>query len=235
MQTFYSPLAKESSVITLDHEESRHVSQVLRKKPGDKVLVTDGQGSCFEAEISSCNSKQVVLIVSNLFLKENPVSHQLHVAICPTKNIDRFEYFMEKATEMGVNVITPLLTKRTERSKLNYERLRKILMSAMKQSGRFFLPELREMQSIQQFIDDPFINSDKRFIAYCEGERKSLNELYLKGESLTILIGPEGDFTPEEVEMAMKKNFKPVSLGPFRLRVETAGIAATYSVNLLNQ
>ena len=160
--------------------------------------------------------------------------YHLHIAIAPTKNMDRLEWFVEKATEIGISEITPLLCRYSERKVVKLERINKIIVSAMKQSKKSLLPQLNEMISFNDFIKK-CEGHDNCFIAHCYNQNKqSLSQLYLKGNDATIVIGPEGDFSEEEVESALKNGFSPITLGESRLRTETAGIVACHTIQLLN-
>ena len=237
MQLFYSLNITGSEAIVLDAEESRHCAKVLRKRPGDKIEVVDGKGNLYlcrllHVDVKVCKAE--VISVKKNYGKRN---FNLSIAMAPTKNVSRFEWFLEKATEIGIDEVVPLLTGRCERTHVNLERLNKILVSAMKQSGKAFLPRLQEPVDYVKFMKSLAPgNSCLRFIATCDRENSiHLKDAYSKGSDALVLIGPEGDFTDEEVELAVKYNFQPISLGPARLRVETAGIVAGHTVNLLNE
>ncbi|PKP33695.1 MAG: 16S rRNA (uracil(1498)-N(3))-methyltransferase, partial [Bacteroidetes bacterium HGW-Bacteroidetes-17] len=156
----------------------------------------------------------------------------VHMAVAPTKSIDRYEWFLEKATEIGIDRITPIICEHSERKEVKINRLEKVVISALKQSLKAYLPKLSETVKFNHFINQPF--EGQKFIAYCEGEPPLLKKLYIPKTDVLILIGPEGDFSPDEVEQAIKKGFIPVSLGNSRLRTETAAIAACHAINLLN-
>ena len=216
-----------------NQDESKHISKVLRLKTGDKILLTDGKGCFYEAEISESSPKQCKV---EIFKKTKASKHDyyLHIAIAPTKNNDRFEWFLEKATEIGIDEITPLLCKNSERKKIKYERLKKVVEAAMKQSYKAHHPILNDLTSFDDLINqDRFY--DHQLIAHCyDKDKRTLKTELNKKQSALIIIGPEGDFTLEEVEKANLKNIKPLSLGDYRLRTETAGIAAVQSVAFLN-
>ena len=227
MQLFY--LENPENEIILSPEESKHATKVLRKKEGDVLDFTDGKGNFYKAEITLADSRKCRLQIVSSKQKEKQHNYHLHIAIAPTKNMDRFEWFLEKATEIGIDEITPIICSRSERKVIKTERCNKILLSAMKQSLKFHLPKLNKAISLTDFLK---INVDGvKYIAHCE---KS-NKLELKNEKLEektlILIGPEGDFSATEIEMALKNNFKAVSLGTSRLRTETAGIVAVHTIN----
>lgn len=224
MQLFYDKNIKPSvDRHKIASEESKHILRVLRKQIDDIIYVTNGQGQGFKCQISNIVSKQCEVKILDVF-KDKPLPYSLHIAIAPTKSSDRFEFFLEKATEIGVSEITPLLCKNSERKRLNIKRCHNILKSAMKQSQRLFLPQLNEMTAYQKFISQDFTTS-KNLIAHCEDQEKPYFSFYTHtSENICMLIGPEGDFDSSEIEMALKSNFKPVSLGEKRLRTETAGV-----------
>jgi 16S rRNA (uracil1498-N3)-methyltransferase len=233
MQLFYVPEITGDSII-LDETESKHVVKVLRMRESDPVKLIDGKGGIYEAEIADLHSKKCRLSILNVQKKESRKSFWLHIAIAPTKNIARYEWFLEKATEIGVDEITPLLSEHSERKVVKFERSEKILISAMKQSQKAFLPKLNELTSFNEFIQDS--SEKQKFIAHCnDGEKKHLKNAIQKGNDLVILIGPEGDFSTKEVWEAKEKGFEEISLGDERLRTETAGIAACHIANLVNE
>lgn len=234
MQLFYNPdLSEKTQQITFSKEESKHIVKVLRKSIGDLLLVTNGKGWLFDAKIVSndingCNAE----IISRKMQSQK--KYQLHLAVAPTKMNDRFEWFLEKATEIGVDTITPIICERSERKVIKEDRFEKILQAAMKQSLNCYLPKLDKTISFKEFINRDF--KGQKFIAHCEEtDRTSLKkELNAKTE-VTILIGPEGDFSVKEIEMAVQNNFIPVTLGETRLRTETAAIVACHSVAFVNE
>ncbi len=233
MHRFYIPEIKGNTIV-LGPEESKHVLKVLRMNEGDKVQIVDGKGGLFSAEITEGHPRKCRLSILDAQKDAEKRNFHLHMAIAPTKNIVRFEWFLEKATELGIDEITPLLTEHSERRNLKPERLQRILIAAMKQSQRTWLPQLHELTSFSGFIDNRTQN--RKFIAHCNnGEKPHLKDLGAPGENVTILIGPEGDFSPAEVQLALNAGFEEVSLGKARLRTETAGIAACHILNLLNE
>ena len=232
MHLFYSENI-EKPVHQLSEEESKHIHRVLRLTEGDELFLTDGKGSMYRCEISQASPKKCqVRILSNEETLANPF--QLHIAIAPTKNINRFEWFLEKATEIGIDEITPLICNHSERKVVKSDRLNKVVIAAMKQSLKSWLPKVNQPLSFNDLIRQAF--DGQKFIAYCETDEEALlqNEIQ-PGSSTLILIGPEGDFSPEEVEQATQSGFIPVSLGNSRLRTETAGIIACTTFQLLNQ
>ena len=225
MQLFYNPNISEStSQFTFDKEESRHIVKVLRKNIGDTLHITNGNGWLFNAEITIPDIKKcMVTIVSKTLQPKRDYS--LHLAVAPTKMNDRYEWFLEKATEIGIDSITPIICDHSERKIIKTERFEKILQSATKQSLNCYMPKLNDAITFKDFIKQDF--NSNLFIAHCEEiDRKSLkNELKPKTD-ITILIGPEGDFSVKEIETALKNKFIPVTLGNTRLRTETAAIVA---------
>lgn len=233
MHIFYSPNVSADNTC-LDATESWHCIHVLRLSKKDTIHIIDGKGGLYTAEITDPNPKCCGLRVVESIKDYGKKKYAIHIAIAPTKNINRFEWFLEKATEVGVDQITPLLCQRSERKTLNMERLERLLVAAMKQARQAFLPTLNRMIPMEEFLfgDQP----DKGFIAHCmKGPQRLLKESYMPEENAMVMIGPEGDFTREEIEAAKEKNIQEVSLGPGRLRTETAGLVACFTINLLNQ
>lgn len=224
MHLFYCPDIT-ANAYTLSEEESKHCIRVLRLKQGDTIHITDGRGNMHECRITDDHPKRCsVMIVSTV---NAPVrgSSLLHIAIAPTKNIERFEWFLEKATEIGIDEITPLFCEHSERTVLKLSRLEKVIIAAMKQSLKRWLPQLNGSREFSDLIKTA--SPGQKFIAYCEtGKEQHLRELLKPRIDTLILIGPEGDFSPSEVESATDAGFIPVSLGESRLRTETAGIVA---------
>ena len=225
MQLFYNPnILAEQETFSFDKEESRHIVKVLRKKEGDKLFVTNGLGVLFETEIilatdHKCQVKMLAVV------REEPKKYRLHLAVAPTKMNDRYEWFLEKATEIGIDEITPIFCEHSERKNFNHERMEKILISALKQSNQYTLPKLNPAIGFKEFIKHK--NQGLNFIAHCEEtHRKSLKEMLQINTDVTLLIGPEGDFTDQEIALALQHNFLPVTLGATRLRTETAGVTA---------
>lgn len=234
MQLFYNPDIQETTDnFIFNKEESKHIVKVLRKSVGDILHITNGKGWLFDAEIIISDIKKCQASIINK-AKQTKKNYTLHLVVAPTKMNDRFEWFLEKATEIGVDMITPILCNNSERKVIKIERFEKILQSAMKQSLQCYLPKINELISFKSFIDKEF--DGQLFIAHCEDSgRKSLKELLQKNTDVTILIGPEGDFSVKEIEMALLRNFIPVTLGNTRLRTETAAISACHSVAFVNE
>ena len=234
MQLFYNPTINESTEnFSFDKEESKHIIKVLRKKDTDILFVTNGLGYVFETEITlASDNKCTVKIIS--FEQVAASKFHLHLAVAPTKMNDRFEWFLEKATEIGIHEITPIICDRSERKVVNQERFEKIILTAMKQSNVLFLPKLNEATTFKDFIKRP--NEGFQLIAHCEETgKKSLKSVLKPNENVTLLIGPEGDFSNKEIALALENNFIPVSLGNTRLRTETAAIVACHSVGFVNE
>ena len=232
MRLFYAPNI-EMPNFTFDKLESKHIAKVLRLKVADKLYLTDGKGYFYEAEISEISNKNCSVKILKKEL-QNKHDYYLHVAISPTKSNDRFEWFLEKATEIGIDEITPLLSKNSERTKIKLERFQKVIESAMKQSHKAYHPKLNDLTDINDFLNQD-LDYDKKLMAHCyDAEKFSLKQSVSEKQSVLIMIGPEGDFTLEEVEQAKSKNILPLSLGAYRLRTETAGVASVQSVAFIN-
>lgn len=234
MQLFYNPDIQETtSSFTFSKEESKHIVKVLRKSIGDVLHITNGKGWLFDAEIINSDIKKCQANISNA-KQQSKRNYKLHLAVAPTKMNDRFEWFLEKVTEIGVDTITPILCDHSERKIIRLDRFDKILQSAMKQSLQSYLPTINELTPFNSFVNNSF--KGQLFIAHCEEtERKSLKNELLQNKDITILIGPEGDFSVKEIETALQHNFIPVTLGNTRLRTETAAIAACHSVAFVNE
>lgn len=233
MQFFYTPDATEG-IFKLDADESRHCLRVLRKKIGEAIDVIDGKGNLYHAEISSDKGKICELRTKTVEKEHGRRDYKVSIGIAISKNAERLEWFLEKATEVGIDAIHPMITERTERTKLNVERFRKILISAMKQSGKTYLPLLFEPAKLSDVLKNP-VSGMQAFIAVCGMGTKHLKDVYQKGKDAMVLIGPEGDFTEGEVNAAIEKGFTPVSLGRSRLRIETAGMVACHTITLMNE
>ncbi len=236
MQLFYNPdITNADSLVTFSKEESRHIVKVLRMKESDSFTITNGKGSFFNAEITTANPKGcLVKILSEE--TQQPLPYNLHLVVAPTKLNDRYEWFLEKATEIGISEITPIICDHSERKQIKAERYEKILQSAMKQSLKAFLPTLNPAISFKEFIASEKENDGLRCIAHCEEtNKKSLKSVLLPKTKTTILIGPEGDFSSDEIKLAIQAGFQAVALGESRLRTETAAIVACHSVAFTNE
>lgn len=234
MQLFYnSDISEQNNTFTFPKDESRHIVKVLRKKVGDTLYITNGNGFLFTAKITIADQKNCVVSIENSEFKK-PTDYKLHLAVAPTKMNDRYEWFLEKATEIGITSITPIFCDHSERKNVKLDRFEKILQSAMKQSLHLYLPTLNQPISFKDYINKDF--SGDLFIAHCEEtDKKSLKSEIKPNAETTILIGPEGDFSVNEIETAIKNKFIPVTLGNTRLRTETAAIVACHSVAFINE
>lgn len=217
----------------LPEQESAHCVKVLRLTNGDSIIVTDGKGYLYECTIIETHHKRVVLSIDKQIHRPKSWSFNVSIAFAPTKSNDRTEWFAEKATEIGIDSLTPINCRFSERKELKTERLNRVVIAAMKQSQQAVLPQINEMETFQRFIEQPF--EGNKYIAHCyQNEKQPLNKLYGKGENALILIGPEGDFSEEEIEKAIAQGFQPISLGDTRLRTETAALVACHTIHVLN-
>ncbi len=230
---FYAPeLEPQQTSFTLDEPTSKHCIQVLRMTNGHQLMLTNGRGLQAWCSITDNNRKRATVSIDQTQIHPAP-AQSIHVAMAFTKNASRNEWFLEKATEIGIQFITPVLCKRSEKDKINADRWTNILVSAMLQSQQFYLPVLSEAVKFEKFITQPL--PDQRLVAHCLPEEKTLlQQAAQKSKDTVILIGPEGDFTEEEVKLALAQQFKPVSLGHTRLRTETAGMVAVTLLNALH-
>ena len=234
MQLFYnSEIKNGDSTFFFDKEESKHIVKVLRKKESDKIFITNGLGYLFESEIILASEKKCeVKIIKETF--QQPDTFYTHIAVAPTKMNDRLEWFLEKATEIGIHEITPIICDHSERKVYKIDRAEKIIQAAMKQSLHYYLPKINVPISLSHFVKS---NIDgQKFIAHCEEtDKKSFQKEIAKNEKVTILIGPEGDFSTKEINLAIANQFIPVTLGNTRLRTETAALVACHTIALLNE
>lgn len=234
MQLFYnSEITTSLTSFQFDKVESKHMIKVLRKKEGDTIFITNGKGDLFQATIQVESDKKCEIAITKT-TKFEAKKYHLHIAIAPTKLNDRFEWFLEKATEIGINEITPIICEHSERKVYKIDRAEKIIQSAMKQSNQYFLPKINEPISFNEFLKKE--HATEKFIAHCEENQKDLLQKCIKSnQNILLLIGPEGDFSVKEIQLALKNNFIPVSLGSNRLRTETAGIVGCHTVALINE
>jgi 16S rRNA (uracil1498-N3)-methyltransferase len=234
MQIFYAP-GIEGDTYILDEKESRHCIKVLRMNAGTGVRVIDGKGNLYEGVIDDPDPGKCRIIINNVVRDFEKRDYRLHIAISPVKNPDRFEWFVEKSVEIGIDEITPLICKNTEKQRINPVRLNSIIISAMKQSLKAGITLLNEATSFDEFIKKDL--KGNRLFGHCNASviRSKIDQNYKKGEEAVIMIGPEGDFSDNEIGMALKYGFHPVHFCNSRLRTETAGIAACYSIYFLNQ
>lgn len=232
MHIFYTPDIVADDYL-LSEQESKHATRVLRLNEGDEVLLVDGKGGKYVAQIAAKSGKRsLVHVISKEQIKQRS-SHRLHMAIAPTKNMDRLEFFLEKVTEIGVDEITPLLCRFSERKVIKDERLERVVVSAAKQSVKAFMPKLNPLTKVSDFLEQEHVGA--KYIAHCyDMPKRALKDVATLAEGSVVMIGPEGDFSEEEVALAEKNGFTAVELGKERLRTETAGIVACHTVNLMN-
>jgi 16S rRNA (uracil1498-N3)-methyltransferase len=234
MQIFYAP-GITGDTYTLDENESKHTIRVLRMTNGTPVRLVDGKGNLYDGFILNPDSKKCEISITGCIKDFEKRNYHLHIAISPIKNTDRFEWFVEKSVEIGIDEITPLICRNTEKPGIKTERINNLIVSAMKQSLKATKTILNEPRSFNEFINTPF--SGNRMIACCDNSitRKGISDVCQKSGNALILIGPEGDFSAEEIKQAASSGFIPVHLGQSRLRTETAGIAACHSIYFINQ
>jgi len=235
MQLFYTPdIEPTHPQYFLSEEESKHCVRVLRLNVGDAVQLIDGRGGFYTAEIKDAHPKRTILQINSVITEFNKRNHYLHIAIAPTKNIERLEWFLEKATEIGIDEISLIICQRSERKDVKVDRLNKIITSAIKQSIKAYHPILNEPEPLAKLLSRGF--DGQKFIAHCdEGDKTSLREAISPKGKYLILIGPEGDFTPKEIADALNNDFKAITLGESRLRTETAALEACFEANFLNR
>ena len=234
MHRFFAP--DIATTLTLPEEESRHCTRVLRLAEGDEIEVIDGEGTLYRCRIAMAHAKHCGVEIVDKQVVSPHWGAKIAIAVAPTKNLDRIEWMAEKCTEMGIDRITPLLCRHSERKVLKTDRLRKIVVAAMKQSLKAQLPLIDELTPIKAIIDEDF--DGQRFIAYCDeslprDERKSLAQVYDPSRDALVMIGPEGDFDPREVDEALRAGFVPVTLGESRLRTETAALMAVATIHTI--
>lgn len=230
MQLFYAEtISPQNTTYLFSKEESRHIIKVLRHTTGDLLHITDGRGHLFTATIIDANDKKCKVTIDKV-IRQEPTPFHIHLAVAPTKMNDRYEWFLEKATEIGLSEITPIICEHSERKVVKTERFEKVLLSAMKQSQQFYLPKLNAPISYEEFIHQTKEDSAEKFIAHCDDlEKKSLKNNFTPNSHYILLIGPEGDFSREEIALAKAHSFVPVTLGQTRLRTETAAVVACHS------
>lgn len=233
MHIFYTPNINSNTLI-LSEEESKHCIKVLRLDVGSLLHLVDGIGGFYDAIIEEAHPKRTKLLIVNKLENFSKRNHYLHIAIAPTKNIERVEWFLEKATEIGIDEITPLICDRSERKEIKTERLNKVITSAVKQSIKAFHPKLNEAVRFSDLVSKS--TNTQKFIAHCiDGSKVSIKDQLITNGNYLVMIGPEGDFTLQEVETAVNNNFIPISLGDSRLRTETAALEACFEINFLNR
>jgi len=235
MHLFYTPdIDAQATEYTLSEDESKHCIRVLRLVAGDEVKLIDGRGGFYTAVIKDDNPKRTKLSITAYIGEYQKRNHYLHIAVAPTKNIERLEWFLEKATEIGVDEVSMIICQRSERKEVKVDRLNKIITAAIKQSLKAYHPVLNEPVSFQKFIKTSF--DGQQFIAHCEeGEKADLKSILIPQNRYLLLIGPEGDFSPQEIGLALENGFKAITLGESRLRTETAALEACFEINFLNR
>jgi len=234
MQLFYNHDIKQGDItFFFDKEESKHIVKVLRKKESDTIFITNGLGFLFESKIILASEKKCEVKITKETFQE-PDKFYTHIVVAPTKMNDRLEWFLEKATEIGIHEITPIICDHSERKVYKIDRAEKIIQAAMKQSLHYYIPKINEPISFSQFVK---LNIDgQKFIAHCEEtDKKSFKNEVNKDKKVTILIGPEGDFSTKEINLAIENGFIPVTLGNTRLRTETAALVACHTIALINE
>jgi 16S rRNA (uracil1498-N3)-methyltransferase len=224
----------EAGKAYLSQDETHHAMNVLRKNSGEEIFITDGAGMYYKGTLLQSRGKEAAIEISDSLLASSPHFH-LHLAVAPTKSFDRMEWCIEKLTEIGASSFTPLYCERSERTKWNERRAKKIAVSAMKQSLRAFLPACNSPQKIDHFIDSPVSAGSVKYIALQDPQSVIAAKHYSPGSDVLIMIGPEGDFSKKEVEAAFARGFIPLSLGQHRLRTETAAVVAAAIIHGLNQ
>lgn len=237
MAVFYTPeLKATSSSVFLEEQESRHLSRVLRKKVGNRVTLINGQGIRASGVLKHIAKSSVEVQVEEILQEAESPKYHCHLAVSPTKNIDRMEWFLEKATEVGLHEFTPILTHHSERRSLKLERLQKIAISAIKQSNQLFIPKINPLVSFREFLEASLARQQERYIAHCsDGSKASILTELTPASSYLILIGPEGDFSDMEIKGALQAGFEPITLGESRLRTETAALASVIECAIANR
>jgi len=224
----------DSDLVELPKEESQHCTRVLRLTNGDEIHLADGNGQMCRASIVNADGKACLVRITDRRHEYQKRDYRLHIAVAPTKNLSRMEWFLEKAVEIGIDELTPLVCAHSERDTLKVERLEKIAVSAMKQSLKAYKPTINEPVNINKFLQTP--DDGQKFIAYCDGDtRVSLKEAYTPHSNAVVLIGPEGDFSATEIGAAFAAGYKPITLGNSRLRTETAALATCFFINFMNE
>jgi 16S rRNA (uracil1498-N3)-methyltransferase len=235
MQLFYTPdINATAPAYYLSEEESKHCIKVLRLQAGDEVQLIDGKGNLYTAAITDAHPKRTQLRIASIQKEFNKRNHYLHIAVAPTKNIERLEWFLEKATEIGIDEISLIICQRSERREVKLERLNKVITAAIKQSIKAYHPVLNDTITLNKLLNTTF--AGQKFIAHCEpGDKMSLKDTLKPEGRYMILIGPEGDFAPKEISDALNNGFNAITLGESRLRTETAALEACFEVNFLNR
>lgn len=233
MNLFYTPDISSDHYV-LSKEESRHCIKVLRLKAGDTIHLIDGKGGLYKAEIIDDNPAKTKVLVTQIQREYGKRDFLIHIAVAPTKNISRLEWFLEKATEIGIDQISPINCEHSERVNIKTERLNKVVTAAVKQSLKAYHPQINELKKFKDLINLNF--EGQKYIAHCRNtEKAALKNAIKKGENVLVLIGPEGDFSENEIKQALEKGFQPINLGNSRLRTETAALVACHTINLMNE
>lgn len=235
MQLFFNPnINSKTQTFTFDKEESRHIVKALRKKEGDILSITNGLGFLFSAEIINLNDKKCSVQIISFEEIKKPWNYHLHIAIAPTKMNERFEWFLEKSTEIGIDEITPIICENSERKVFKKERMQKVIVSAAKQSLKFTFPKLNDPIKLSDFMSK--VDAEIKLIAHCEDSKKnSLMKVIKTKKDILVLIGPEGDFSVKEISKALQHQYIPLSLGKSRLRTETAGLVTCSTISVINE
>jgi 16S rRNA (uracil1498-N3)-methyltransferase len=234
MHLFYAPGLSDEHSFTLNPDESHHAVRVLRLNPGDEIVLVNGRGGWYHAKISNPGPKACTVDIIKVSADIGKPGYHLHMAIAPTKQIDRYEWFLEKATEIGINEITPVICEHSERKEVKTDRQMRIVIAAMKQSLTAFHPVINEPVSFKNFIKSGIPGG--KTIAHCQsGDKLWLNQCIHPHEPITVLIGPEGDFSQSEIALAMLNGYIPITLGNSRLRTETAGVVACHTVSWISK
>ena len=235
MILFYTNNIQDNKTAILEGDEAIHCLKTLRKKVGDTLQFIDGNGGWYHGTLISTSKKSCLIAIDKVETHPPRTNFKIHIAIAPTKNINRLEWFLEKCTEMGIDEITPIICQRSERKVIRHDRLEKILIAATKQSLKTYLPKLNELTKFSNFVKSNRSTDSQKMIAHCnEGEKIHLKNAYTPKQNVLILIGPEGDFSNQEVQLAEQHDFKTITLGQERLRTETAGMVACGMVNWMN-
>ena len=234
MHLFYAPELSAELEFTLSPEESHHAIRVLRLSSGNEIILVNGRGGWYHTKITHPDPKACTVEITKVLSDIGKPGHELRIAIAPTKQIDRYEWFLEKATEIGISEVIPLICEHSERKDVKTDRQMRIVIAAMKQSIKAFHPVIREPLAFRKFIKES--TNGAKTIAHCQnGEKLWLNEIIKPNEPITILIGPEGDFSGSEITEATENGYQPITLGSSRLRTETAGVVACHTVSWLSR
>lgn len=234
MHLFYAPRLNDELEFTLSPEESHHAVRVLRLNPGSEIILVNGRGGWYQSKITHPDPKACSVEITGITNGVGKPPYHLHIALAPTKQIDRYEWFLEKSTEIGISEITPLICEHSERKDVKTERQMRIVIAAMKQSLNAYHPIIHEPVSFKNFIRATI--GGTKSIAHCHpGNKKWLNEIMLSGQPMTILVGPEGDFSVSEISAAVGYGYLPVTLGSSRLRTETAGVVACQTISWISK